>query len=113
MVTVPYPPESSTTTSPAGNVWAIAAAKLRHGAARVQGLASLPAAAETNVRWARAAALCTAAGARPEANEPAANAAPPTASRTMATAISRERETRMATLPSLQLQVVHTLTAFA
>ena len=52
IVTAPYPPESTTITSPSASVNGSAAAKLRHGRARVQGFASLPLAAETKVRCA-------------------------------------------------------------
>src|SRR5438046_265070 len=57
MVSDPYPPESSATTSPAGLVTAIAAAKLRQGSARVHGLESDPDPAETKVRGAAAKAI--------------------------------------------------------
>src|SRR5580692_914257 len=50
MVTGPKSPGSSTSISPPAVVSASAAAKVRHGAERVQGLASLPSAAETQVR---------------------------------------------------------------
>src|SRR5579862_681600 len=49
MVAVPKPPASSTPISPPGSVLASAPAKVRHGAARVHGLESLPSAAETQV----------------------------------------------------------------
>src|SRR5207248_4467165 len=92
--------ESSTITSPPGEVWATAAAKLRQGDVREQGLASLPLPAEMNVRWASAVALWAAVGERPEANEPAASAPPAATSTAAETATSRGREMGIVTLPS-------------
>src|SRR5580704_17985977 len=50
MATGPKSPGSRTSISPPAVVWTIAAAKVRHGDMRVHGLASLPNAAETQVR---------------------------------------------------------------
>ena len=50
MVTGPKSPGSSTSISPPASVCASAAAKVRHGDARVHGLESLPDVAETQVR---------------------------------------------------------------
>src|SRR5580700_4791851 len=50
IVTGPKSPGSSTSISPPAVVWANAAAKVRQGDMRVHGLASLPNAAETQVR---------------------------------------------------------------
>src|ERR1700719_884182 len=50
MVTGPKSPGSRTSISPPAVVWANAAAKVRQGDMRVHGLASLPNAAETQVR---------------------------------------------------------------
>src|ERR1700719_1508738 len=50
MVTGPKSPGSSTSISPPAVVWPSAVAKVRQGDMRVQGLASLPKVAETQVR---------------------------------------------------------------
>src|SRR5580658_2450378 len=50
MVSGPKSPGSSTSISPPAVVSASAAAKVRHGAERLQGLASLPSDPETQVR---------------------------------------------------------------
>src|ERR1700741_145479 len=49
MVTGPKSPGSSTSISPPAEVWASAAAKVRHGDTRVHGLESLPSVADTKV----------------------------------------------------------------